>query len=318
MPSRQLFVNNARATLASGISSGAVAVTVNAGEGARFGTPPAANEFILATLRNAAGSVTEIVKITARSGDTLTIVRAQEGTAASAFSAGDTISVRWTAGAAQRLPQKDADETITGAWAFPTPTAPTHVTSKSYVDGRVAALSLETLIDNADSLPFYDVSATLDKRITLPDAALALSLARQTGFLLSSTVATSLTHNAYTRVQLTESWDPGGNIPGAGYYVAPATGLYFVFGCASVSITNAIATTVATALERATSGGVSISISNFDLAVLQIVSTPAPGGAQIINANAGERFYLNVFQNNGGPRNTSAGGACYLGGWRIA
>jgi hypothetical protein len=92
-----LFTNNASTTLASSITSSATSLTVASGKGALFPTITG-NDYFLCTLQNNAGTATEIVKVTAVSTDTFTIVRAQEGTTASAFSAGDKIELRITAG----------------------------------------------------------------------------------------------------------------------------------------------------------------------------------------------------------------------------
>jgi hypothetical protein len=92
-----LFTNNATTTLASGINSSATSLTVATGTGALFPTITG-TDYTMCTLQNTAGTTTEIVKVTARSTDTFTIVRAQEGTTASAFSAGDKFELRVTAG----------------------------------------------------------------------------------------------------------------------------------------------------------------------------------------------------------------------------
>ena len=96
------FTNNAATTLASGITSVATSLTVASGTGGQF---PAltGNNFFYCTLQNTAGTTVEIVKVTARSTDTFTIVRAQEGTTASAFSAGDKVELRLTAGEINNL-----------------------------------------------------------------------------------------------------------------------------------------------------------------------------------------------------------------------
>ena len=91
-----LFTNNAATTLASGITNVATTLTVASGTGALFPSPTGSN-YSYVTLINAAGTVLEIVKLTARSTDTLTITRAQEGTNASAFSTGDKVELRVTA-----------------------------------------------------------------------------------------------------------------------------------------------------------------------------------------------------------------------------
>ena len=97
MSSNYQFTNNAASTLASSILIGATSLTVATGTGALFPTLTGSN-FFYCTLQNTAGTTIEIVKVTARSTDTFTIVRAQEGTSASAFSTGDKVELRLTAG----------------------------------------------------------------------------------------------------------------------------------------------------------------------------------------------------------------------------
>ena len=88
--------NNGLSTLAAGITSSDTSITLATGDGSKF---PAlsAGEWFMATLVKSTGTF-EIVKVTARFGDVLTVTRAQEGTTASAFSAGDRIEHRLTAG----------------------------------------------------------------------------------------------------------------------------------------------------------------------------------------------------------------------------
>lgn len=90
-----LVKNNAFSTLASNILIGATSITVAAGTGSRF---PAAGgaDYFYATLINTSNQL-EVVKVTARSTDTLTVVRAQDGTTARAYSSGDRIELRVTA-----------------------------------------------------------------------------------------------------------------------------------------------------------------------------------------------------------------------------
>lgn len=92
-----LFTNNATTTLASSILSGATSLTVASGTGALFPNPTSPDYFLV-TLQGVSGTPIEIVKCTARSTDTLTIERAQEGTTASAFTGGDKVELRATAG----------------------------------------------------------------------------------------------------------------------------------------------------------------------------------------------------------------------------
>lgn len=87
--------NNAYGTLASSINDSATVMTLGAGQGARF---PAlgTGDYFYGTLIDTSGNL-EIVKVTARSTDTLTIVRGQDNTTARAFAASDRFELRPTA-----------------------------------------------------------------------------------------------------------------------------------------------------------------------------------------------------------------------------
>ena len=88
------YANNAVTTLASGIT--AVATSMTVASATAFPTL-AAGEYFYCTLTDAATSlVIEIVKVTAVSGTTFTITRAQDGTTASAYILGDNVQLRLT------------------------------------------------------------------------------------------------------------------------------------------------------------------------------------------------------------------------------
>jgi hypothetical protein len=91
------FTNFARTTLAIGAASGATSLTLASGTGSRFPTL-GVDEYFYMTLENAS-LVREIVKVTARAGDLLTIVRAQDNTTAQTWNAGDVASLRFNAAA---------------------------------------------------------------------------------------------------------------------------------------------------------------------------------------------------------------------------
>jgi hypothetical protein len=96
----QLFTNNAGSTLAANITTLATSLTLATGDGAKFPNPGAGDDFLL-TVFQRPGTIEqnhEIMLVTARSGDTLTVVRAQEGTTAQAFNQGDYAELRLTAG----------------------------------------------------------------------------------------------------------------------------------------------------------------------------------------------------------------------------
>jgi hypothetical protein len=91
------LANNAVGALASGFSDSATSLTLETGQGARFPTLDA-GEYFVATIIRGSDRANEIVKVTARAGDAFTIERAQEGTTALAFDAGDFVELRLTAG----------------------------------------------------------------------------------------------------------------------------------------------------------------------------------------------------------------------------
>jgi len=94
----QLYTNNAESTLASGIDNDDTTLTVQSGHGAKFPSPTNGDYFLLTLTQAASESSWEIVQVTARSSDTLTIVRAQEGTSAASWLSGDKAELRITAG----------------------------------------------------------------------------------------------------------------------------------------------------------------------------------------------------------------------------
>ncbi len=93
-----LFANDASSTLAAPISSSSSSVTLASGTGSLFPNPSAGQQFSLTFNDAATGLLTEIVYVTAVSGDTFTISRAQEGTTAQSWLAGDLAANLATAG----------------------------------------------------------------------------------------------------------------------------------------------------------------------------------------------------------------------------
>ncbi len=130
----QLFTNNARALLASGITDSATSLTVEASKADLFptanvgsGSVPSTNNWFKATLQDSAGNV-EIVYVrtrTAGSGVFSDVIRGQEGTTARAFSAGTVVGLRITAAdvegsiaAANNSVQLTGNQTIAGTKTF--------------------------------------------------------------------------------------------------------------------------------------------------------------------------------------------------------
>lgn len=107
-----LFADNATTLLASGISNSQTTLTVTATQGALFPSPGAGQIFV-GTLEDTSGNI-EVVFCTGRTGDVMTIVRAQEGTSAQAFASGSRFELRCTAGTLQAMLQKTGGDTLTG------------------------------------------------------------------------------------------------------------------------------------------------------------------------------------------------------------
>lgn len=93
-----VFSNNAKSALAGAITSSATTANLSPGTGVEFPSPGAGQDFSLTFTDLATGTLNEIVYVTARSGDTVTMVRAQEGTVALNWLAGDIAALLPTAG----------------------------------------------------------------------------------------------------------------------------------------------------------------------------------------------------------------------------
>jgi len=117
MAGLNLFTNNASTTLASNVLIGATSLTVATGYGSLF-PALAGSEYFYCTLTNAAATIVEIVKVTARVSDTFTIVRGQDNTSAQAWNAGDKVELRLTAADLQNFPQLDSTNTFAQAQTF--------------------------------------------------------------------------------------------------------------------------------------------------------------------------------------------------------
>jgi hypothetical protein len=87
--------NNAYGTLNASINSSATSIVLTAGQGSRFPTL-SAGDYFYATLIDTSNNL-EIVKVTARSTDTLTVVRGQDSTTARAYATNDRFELRPTA-----------------------------------------------------------------------------------------------------------------------------------------------------------------------------------------------------------------------------
>lgn len=120
------FTNFAHSLLAVGIGTGDTTISVTGGHGVRFPALTAPQYFYL-TLEDAALN-REIVKVTARATDSMTVVRAQDGTTARSWSAGSTsVALRLNAAAIEDVlggaggVQLTGNQTVGGTKTFTSP-----------------------------------------------------------------------------------------------------------------------------------------------------------------------------------------------------
>lgn len=135
-----LFANNASTVFASPVAPGDLTVQVAAGKGALFPSPSAGQACLVTFTDVATQQTIEIALCTARSGDVLTVTRAQEGTSASAFDPGDLIEMRPTAGTMGSFVQQLQAQQQAGNYALDSGIANAMVITLSPVPSSMTAL----------------------------------------------------------------------------------------------------------------------------------------------------------------------------------
>jgi hypothetical protein len=95
------FTNNASGTIASSINSTTTTIVLTSGQGTLFPSL-GSGDYFYATLVDSSNNL-EIVKVTARSTDTMTVVRGQDGTSGRSYTAGDRFELRPVAAAFNAL-----------------------------------------------------------------------------------------------------------------------------------------------------------------------------------------------------------------------
>lgn len=110
------FTNNATTTLLTGISDTATSLTVANSTGALFPTL-SGSDYFYCTIADAYGNV-EIVKVTARSSDTFTIVRGQDGTTAATWTSGVGVELRVIAASFDSVVRTNEANTFTQTQTF--------------------------------------------------------------------------------------------------------------------------------------------------------------------------------------------------------
>ena len=180
-----LFANDANTTLAGSISNTATNANLASGTGALFPNPAAGQAF-KGTFNDAAtGLLTEIVLVTAISGDTITMVRAQEGTVAQAWNANDLFANLMTSGTATAFLQQgqfSPARIVTASGAFTITTADAHgsvglnrltslATSSATLPSGAAAGDTYTIEDLAGNFNAYAVTISYPAGMAGPEGA---------------------------------------------------------------------------------------------------------------------------------------------------
>lgn len=98
-----LSANLAITSIDERISSSTTEIVLKTGAGALFPSP-VSDQYFMATL--SVGALNEIVRVTNRTGDVVTVVRAQENTIAQSWPVGSLFAQKWTALQAQAVVQK--------------------------------------------------------------------------------------------------------------------------------------------------------------------------------------------------------------------
>lgn len=123
--------NNASTTIAAGISSSATSVTLASGTGVEFPAISGSQYFRATFVKAGAPGTFEIVKVTARSVDTCTIVRAQEGTTAQNWALDDYFNLFLTAADVSAFVQFEDLQAQAGNYAVDTGAANAYVVALS-------------------------------------------------------------------------------------------------------------------------------------------------------------------------------------------
>jgi hypothetical protein len=194
----RLWVNNAASVLATAVGGSDTALSVASGTGALFPAPTGGDYAILTLERGGASTVRELVRLTGRVGDVLTVVRAQEGTSAQTFSEGDTIELRVTAQGMANLADVTEPVTLLNPVTSPPP-APTSGV-RLYPRTRASRTMLETVGPSGVDYPLQP--AFFGNRVMLINPGSGTGLG---SVGLTPTTAATLSHPTPATTTLAES-----------------------------------------------------------------------------------------------------------------
>ena len=140
--------NNAFGTLSASINTSDTTVTLDTGQGARFPTL-GSGDYFYGTIIDTSNNL-EIVKATARSTDSLTVVRAQDNTTARAFAIGDRFELRPTAALFGDIDIRGSGGAISGNVDITSSgTEPLTITSTHASSGNISVENTTSGVDHA-------------------------------------------------------------------------------------------------------------------------------------------------------------------------
>ena len=155
--------NNAFGELNADINTSVTTIVLKSGNGARFPSL-AGSQYFYATLIDTNNNL-EIVKATARSSDTLTVVRAQDGTSARSFVANDRLELRPVAAFFDTYQQKESSVDMNGTELILDADADTSITADTddQIDIRINGSDQIKLA--SDEVVFNEQSINVDFRV---------------------------------------------------------------------------------------------------------------------------------------------------------
>lgn len=206
------FCDNYSSTLASGYTSGGSSLSVtSAGSGAS--TLPASGDYYV-IVQSEGANTTEVFKVTARSGTTLTVAGAQAGTSASNHASGATIiGTILTNAAVTQMKQDIATSMSVSAFDSDTTTGTLNPNGRSMVrltDGPYAC------IWNGSAWEYYHA----DAKVKPPSLASLTLLNATSGSVTGTYSSSSKAGRLYTPAVSGENWRLAtvGSIPGTSSY----------------------------------------------------------------------------------------------------
>ncbi len=202
-----LFTNNAKTLLDGAILIDATSIVVD--DGSDFPSPTG-SQFFYATLQNPADDTDyEIVKCTARSGNTLTVTREQDGTSAQAWTDGTLCELRFTAGGIDELKAHAADHLSGGSAEVDGDKLDIDFNPSNYTPATTPSE-----VDSIDNLAAHLYG--LDQRVAAAsqDARGTIELATHPEAQAGTATGLAVTPSALTAVLKQQSW-----MQGDGYYI---------------------------------------------------------------------------------------------------